>query len=92
MDTISVAQDKDGNIYVTRPNMRGIFATHKLACTEYSIKEIADWLEVRMHRGRNPMVQDAFPKMSPDDREFLMTGITPGEWLAMFPNEKEEIK
>jgi hypothetical protein len=38
------------------------------------------------------MVQDAFPKMSPDDREFLMTGITPGEWLAMFPNEKEEIK
>jgi hypothetical protein len=26
------------------------------------------------------MIQDAMPDMNPDDREFLMTGITPEEW------------
>lgn len=26
------------------------------------------------------MVQDAFPHLSADEREFLMTGITPDEW------------
>ena len=26
------------------------------------------------------LVQDVFPHLSADDREFLMTGITPEEW------------
>jgi hypothetical protein len=25
-------------------------------------------------------IQDVFPELSADDREFLMTGITPDEW------------
>lgn len=28
-------------------------------------------------------VQDVFPHLSDDEREFLMTGITPDEWAAM---------
>ena len=33
-----------------------------------------------------PLVQDAFPGLSPDDREFILTGITPEEWEAEVGN------
>lgn len=29
-------------------------------------------------------IQDAFPTLSPEHREFLKTGITPAEWDATF--------
>jgi hypothetical protein len=29
---------------------------------------------------RGVLIQDAMPHLSPDEREFLMTGITPDEW------------
>lgn len=32
-------------------------------------------------------IQDVFPKLSSDDREFLMTGITPDEWDELFGEE-----
>ena len=35
------------------------------------------------------LVQVAFPRHSPDEREFLMTGVTPQEWDAFFPAEQE---
>jgi|10_taG_2_1085330.scaffolds.fasta_scaffold31042_4 hypothetical protein len=31
-----------------------------------------------------PHVQDAFPLLTPDEREFLLTGITPEEWNGLF--------
>lgn len=34
------------------------------------------------------LIQDAMPHLSADDREFLMTGITPEEWDAMFGSGK----
>lgn len=30
------------------------------------------------------LIQEAFPMLSPDYREFIMTGITPEMWDAMF--------
>lgn len=32
--------------------------------------------------------QDAFPSLSADDREYLMTGIMPYEWEAAFGEEQ----
>lgn len=32
----------------------------------------------RWHGGE--MIQNVFPELSADDREFMMTGITPEEW------------
>ena len=34
-------------------------------------------------------IQDAFPQLSADDREFLLTGITPEEWDAAFGGDDE---
>lgn len=33
------------------------------------------------------LIQDLFPYLSDDDREFLLTGITPEEWDSAFPDE-----
>jgi hypothetical protein len=30
------------------------------------------------------LLQDAFPNLSPDEREFIKTGITPEEWDDAF--------
>lgn len=33
------------------------------------------------------LIQDAFPGLSTDDRELLITGITPDAWESLFPEE-----
>lgn len=33
------------------------------------------------------LIQRVFPHLSPDEREFLMTGVTPAEWEAAFGPE-----
>lgn len=40
--------------------------------------------------GRGPLIQDAFPHLSVDDREFLISGSTPEEWAAAFKNLGDE--
>ena len=35
-------------------------------------------------------IQDAFRNLSADEREFLMTAITPAEWDETFKNGEEE--
>jgi hypothetical protein len=34
--------------------------------------------------GQGELVQNAMPHLSADEREFIMTGITPTEWDEMF--------
>jgi hypothetical protein len=33
---------------------------------------------------RGAMIQDAFPQLSSEHREFILTGITPDEWYEAF--------
>ena len=33
------------------------------------------------------MIQLAMPNLTPDEREFIMTGITPQEWSGMLEEE-----
>jgi len=33
---------------------------------------------------KGALIQDAFPDLSADDREFIMTGIVPEEWDKLF--------
>lgn len=34
------------------------------------------------------LIQDAFPMLTPAQREFIKTGITPDEWDAMFGGQE----
>ena len=44
----------------------------------------------RWARGEGPVIQEAFPHLTPSEREFLMTGITPKEWTNLFGAENSE--
>lgn len=35
------------------------------------------------------LIQEAFPALTPDQREFILTGITAEEWDELFPPEEE---
>ena len=35
------------------------------------------------------LIQNVFPNLSPDEREFLMTGVTPEEWEVAFQEEED---
>lgn len=45
----------------------------------------AAWYQWQMN-GKH--IQDAFPFLKPSVREFILTGITPEEWLKIFPPEE----
>jgi hypothetical protein len=47
--------------------------------------DIALWLTAPWQF--RPHVQDAFPQLDADHREFLMTGITPEEWAELMGPE-----
>jgi len=36
------------------------------------------------------LVQDAFPQLTPSEREFIVTGILDSEWNDMFGEEIDE--
>jgi len=38
------------------------------------------------------LIQDAFDFLNPDQREFLMTGMTPEEWEEMFGEETGSVR
>ena len=37
--------------------------------------------------GRTGLIQEAFPHLSIDEREFIISGIHPTEWYELFGNE-----
>lgn len=41
-------------------------------------------------QGRRMLIQDAFPTLSAEQREFIMTGVTPEEWKDAFAEAEEE--
>jgi hypothetical protein len=36
-------------------------------------------------------IQDAFKTLNNEEREFLITGITPTEWKELFPPEEDDV-
>lgn len=60
-----------------RSPLTGKMTTREVACTE-----------IQLRRWRSGMtIQSAMPHLSMDDREFLMTGYTPEDWVTMFGPE-----
>lgn len=53
--------------------------TGKLHFMELNVSQVqlADWES-------GTLAQNAFPQLSAEDREFIMTGITPTEWDDLF--------
>lgn len=60
--------------------LTGITHTREIDCTE---------AQVEGHR-RGMTVQAAFPQLDAEDREFMISGITPEEWEEHMVDEEEE--
>lgn len=52
--------------------------THEWDMPTVTEERLAEW------RKPGNLIQDVFPELSADEREFLMTGITPEEWDETF--------
>ena len=60
---------------ITRKSfMTGVERTKEIDCTQ---EQIDAWLG-------GTLAQNAFPNLSADDREFIMSGITSEEWDEIF--------
>jgi len=65
---------------ITRTSMvSGITRTLNLPVTEAQLDAWAS----------GELIQNAFPNLSADEREFLKTGITAEEWESLFGGEEE---
>ena len=58
-----------------KSNLSGAIGTMELDVTEEQM--------VRFYSG-NELVQNIFPNLSGEEREFLISGILPTEWAATF--------
>lgn len=56
----------------------------KTTVLEVNANSLAKWRQGAV------LVQDAFPDLSKDDREILMTGIDPVCWSQMWASDEEE--
>jgi hypothetical protein len=78
---------KFGQIYTLHDNGDGT----TLIRTGKKLLEVAQPLE-RLNQAwffwqSGERIQDAFSFLSPEEREFILTGITPAEWKKMFSEE-----
>lgn len=81
---VVVTDGKFGVVFVIRPSM----ITGKVNTMVYNnttSQAIADWLT-----SPKALIQDAFPQMTPDEREFLLSGITPQEWQQHIATSEED--
>ena len=61
-----------------RSSITGV--VHTMDIPALSIEALLFW--ERLPLSKRPYVQDAFPYLSADGREFILTGINPEEWDA----------
>ena len=60
--------------------LTGIERTMEIPCTA---EQLAIW-------AAGALAQDAFPDLTPEQREFIMTGIIPEEWDEAFQEEPDQ--
>lgn len=66
---------------ITRKSLTsGKTHTREVPCTQEQLDAYA----------RGALLQNAFPNLSKEDREFIKTGITPEEWAAIFPPDGDD--
>ena len=79
--------------HITRANKLGdyqmvVFAISAATGVKHAMPlEITEAQVLQWAKGAS--IQDAMPDLSPEGREFLMTGITQGEWDSMFSDSEE---
>lgn len=67
---------------ITRTSiLTGIKRTLEISCTE---EQLSSW-----ERG-DDLIQNLMPNLNPNEREFIMTGITEEEWESSFDDHSDD--
>jgi hypothetical protein len=70
------------------PNKTVISQGGKRIIVDCSLEEISErWYNWQM---KGQLIQNAFSNLNNEQREFLITGITPAEWDETFKDEQED--
>lgn len=59
-------------------------------CGQQHAIEVSDMGLIAYNRGA--LIQDAFPDLTKEEREMLMTGICPECWIELFEDKEEDGK
>lgn len=51
---------------------------------DITVQQLFDFMN-----GKSGLAQEAFPDLSIDEREFIISGIHPTEWMELFGNEDQ---
>ena len=70
----------DGKLSMTVTKTSRLSGTNNTMVLDMTIEQYDDWQN-------GVLIQNAMPQLSRDEREFLMTGITPEEWHATYGEE-----
>jgi hypothetical protein len=81
MSVISITLTDDGPVVEARCDLDGTVA--KRLIPALTPEMFMSWLN-------GELIQVAMAALSPDDREFFMTGITPEKWDDIFPTDDDE--
>ena len=86
--TQMLVADAAGNFHVTDGTLIQNISqlTGKLTSMLLGI-DLPDFIHDFQSWQSGALIQNAFPELSADAREFIKTGITPEEWEAMFGEE-----
>lgn len=78
----NTAQPGTCTVYQTSP----LTGTDNSMSLPVSYHDVLDWAQ-----GNRPgLIQNVFPELNADQREFLMTGYTPEDWAKIFPPGEED--
>ena len=80
--------EKEGAAILSRRSLAS-GQMNSMTFTGYKATQIAEWIVGRA-RGTAKLIQDEFPLMTNEQREFLISGTTPDEWARLFPKEDED--
>ena len=81
-------QVEDAGLDGVRVTRTSLFTQRRNTMTLPVLKPLFDDAFAAWQRGA--LVQDCFPALTADEREFLISGSTPEEWAEAFPPEPEE--
>jgi hypothetical protein len=91
LDDFKAAVQKASNITMPSFSVHGDVVSAEKMCTETGLPyQVEVSLAAYQSWRRGMLAQRAFPELSADQREFIMSGTTPAEWLAVFPDGEEE--
>lgn len=79
----------DSKVYLTRPSII-TGNTTTMGFEGVDIETMLEWVTGRAQRANVPMIQDAFPQLNNEEREFILSGVTPNEWKEYIATKEDE--